>query len=108
MRIAADFGKTYLTVMNAETKMSAKGQVVIPKAIRERLQWNEGASLEVIETANGVLLRAGGKPRERISIEEFRRRHPPRPGPGLSTREMDQAVTAAMSEHFAKEYKIKR
>jgi AbrB family looped-hinge helix DNA binding protein len=72
--------------------MSAKGQVVIPKAIRERLKWSEGASLEVVETGSGVLLRASGKARERISIEEFRRRHPPRPGPRLTLEQMDEAV----------------
>lgn len=78
--------------MNAETKMSAKGQVVIPKAIRERLKWREGASLEVVETGSGVLLRPSGKARERITIEEFRRRHPPRPGPRLTLEQMDEAV----------------
>lgn len=78
--------------MNAETKMSAKGQVVIPKAIRDRLQWKEGASLEVVETASGVLLRANDMARERISIDEFRRRHPPQPGPRLSLEQMDEAV----------------
>jgi AbrB family looped-hinge helix DNA binding protein len=78
--------------MNAETKMSAKGQVVIPKAIRDRLQWKEGASLEVVETGSGVLLRASGTARERISIDEFRRRHPPQAGPHLSLEQMDEAV----------------
>jgi AbrB family looped-hinge helix DNA binding protein len=72
--------------------MSAKGQVVIPKAVRDRLRWKEGASLEVLETGNGVLLRPSGIKRERISIEEFRRRHPPQLGPTLTLKEMDEAV----------------
>jgi AbrB family looped-hinge helix DNA binding protein len=55
--------------MNAQTKVSAKGQVVIPKDVRERLGWPQGSELEVIETSGGVLLR---KPPERkkLSFEE--------------------------------------
>ncbi|HEY0311463.1 MAG TPA: AbrB/MazE/SpoVT family DNA-binding domain-containing protein [Allosphingosinicella sp.] len=43
--------------MNALTKLSAKGQVVIPKATRDRLGLRPGQSLEVVETAGGVLLK---------------------------------------------------
>ena len=51
--------------MNAQTKLSAKGQVVIPKDVRERLGWPQGSELEVVETAEGVLLR---KPRTRDKL----------------------------------------
>lgn len=43
--------------MNAVTRLSAKGQVVIPKATRERLNLRPGQSLEVVETPEGVLLK---------------------------------------------------
>ena len=47
--------------------MSAKGQVVIPKDVRDRLGFHAGEQLDVIETAGGVLL----KPRSRKSGETF-------------------------------------
>jgi AbrB family looped-hinge helix DNA binding protein len=101
-------GKTYLTNMNAQTKMSAKGQVVIPKAVRDRFQWGDGADLEVVERADGVLLRSPAPKRERISIEEFRRRVPPHDGPALTLEEIDAALAQGMAEHFRKEYKLGR
>lgn len=91
--------------MNAHTKLSAKGQVVIPKAVRERLQWREGADLEVIETASGVLLRPSTPKRDRITIDEFRRRHPPRPGPVLTLEQMDEAVMREARRRYEIEHK---
>lgn len=55
--------------MNAQTKLSAKGQVVIPKDVRDRLGWPQGSSLEVIETAGGVLLRQP-QTRKKLTFEE--------------------------------------
>ena len=39
------------------TTVSTKGQVILPKAIREQLRWEAGTRLVVEHTANGVLLR---------------------------------------------------
>jgi AbrB family looped-hinge helix DNA binding protein len=42
--------------MNTQTKVSAKGQVVIPKDVRDRLNWAEGTRLDVVESAGSVTL----------------------------------------------------
>jgi AbrB family looped-hinge helix DNA binding protein len=55
--------------MTAQTRVSAKGQVVIPKEVRMRHQMSAGRVLDVIETADGVLLRARAKP-DGISVGE--------------------------------------
>ena len=55
--------------MNAQTRLSAKGQVVIPKEVRDRLGWPQGSELEVVETGDGVLLRRK-KARMGLSVEE--------------------------------------
>ncbi len=44
--------------MNAQTRVSAKGQVVIPKDVRDRLHWAPGTPLDVIEKAGSVTLTA--------------------------------------------------
>jgi AbrB family looped-hinge helix DNA binding protein len=43
--------------MGAETKMSGKGQVVIPKEVRDALQWSAGTELEVVRRAGTVVLK---------------------------------------------------
>jgi AbrB family looped-hinge helix DNA binding protein len=40
------------------TTVSTKGQAILPKAIRDRLQWVAGTRLVVEQTADGVLLKA--------------------------------------------------
>ena len=55
--------------MTAQTKLSAKGQVVIPKDVRDRLGWPQGSELEVVETAGGVLLRKPHK-HKKLTFEE--------------------------------------
>jgi AbrB family looped-hinge helix DNA binding protein len=40
------------------TKVSSKGQVILPKSIRQRRNWDAGTRLVVEDTAEGVLLKA--------------------------------------------------
>ena len=39
------------------TRLSSKGQLVLPKAIRDADQWSEGTEFVVERVADGVLLR---------------------------------------------------
>ncbi|PKM09388.1 MAG: AbrB family transcriptional regulator [Gammaproteobacteria bacterium HGW-Gammaproteobacteria-4] len=39
------------------TKLSSKGQVIIPKAFRARNHWEAGLELQVIAAGDGVLLK---------------------------------------------------
>lgn len=40
------------------TTVSTKGQVILPKGIRQHRQWEAGTRLTVEDTAEGVLLKA--------------------------------------------------
>lgn len=39
------------------TKLSSKGQVIIPKTLRSRYNWRTGQELSVIDTGDGILLK---------------------------------------------------
>lgn len=39
------------------TTVSTKGQVILPKTIRDQLRWDSGTRLAVVCTADGVLLK---------------------------------------------------
>ncbi|MCX7321263.1 MAG: AbrB/MazE/SpoVT family DNA-binding domain-containing protein [Hyphomicrobiales bacterium] len=43
---------------NLTTLVSTKGQVILPKAIRDQRRWSAGTRLTVEETPDGVLLKA--------------------------------------------------
>ena len=43
---------------SVRTRVSTKGQVILPKAIRDKRSWAAGTELTVEETTEGVLLRS--------------------------------------------------
>ena len=51
------------------TRLSSKGQVIIPKPLRTALHWKPGQELFVIDTGDGVLLKPG-KPFQETSIDD--------------------------------------
>jgi len=97
VRIDVGRGKTYLTTMNAPqkfdalTKVSAKGQIVVPKALREQLGWEHGAKLEIVRNGNSLVLRrpltAGTIPVDEalVQLREIAAKYK---GPPLSTEDL--------------------
>ncbi len=51
------------------TRLSSKGQVIIPKPLRMAHQWEAGQELEVIDMDDGILLRPK-KPFDETSIDD--------------------------------------
>lgn len=88
-------GKTHLTVMNAKTTLSAKGQIVIPKDVRDQLGFTSGQVFDVVPMGGGVLLnpqhKKSGRSFEDIMVGiKARYQHQ---GPPVSIEDMDQAIT---------------
>ena len=84
--------------MNAKTILSAKGQVVIPKDVRDHLGLKPGQQLDVIETAGGVLLRPvfqkSGRTTEEI-LNNLRELASEYKGPPIPVEEIDSAAKEA-------------
>ena len=63
--------------MNATAKLSSKGQIVVPKSIRDENGWTEGMEFEFVKAETGVTLKPV-KPIDRrfppITWEEFEAR----------------------------------
>jgi len=80
--------------MNAITRLSDKGQVVVPKAIRDLKGWAPGLDLEVVDAGDGILLR----PRRRVktltpseTVARFKEIYQHQ-GPPVTLEEMDEAI----------------
>ena len=84
------------------TTVSTKGQVILPKTVRDSRHWPPGTKLVVEERADGVFLRA---------VTE--KRYPPTKiedvfgslkyeGPPTTVEEMDEAVGKAIAEDWVR------
>lgn len=90
------------TNMNMHTKMSEKGQVVVPKAVRDRLGWLPGTDLDVIETEDGVTFRPRST-RKKLTVEQavarFRELYT-HVGPPATLEQMRESAQGEASRNF--------
>ena len=82
------------------TTVSTKGQVILPKAIRQRRHWAPGTRLVVEDTPDGVLLKeapvfAPTRPEDVVGMLAYR-------GPPKTLEEMDAAITAEVKRRRAR------
>jgi AbrB family looped-hinge helix DNA binding protein len=87
--------------MSQSTKMSAKGNIAIPNAIRAVRRWKPGMEFVIQETNDGVLLKPKKEPKREgksltwddvVGIANYK-------GPRKSIREMDQGVMDEARKH---------
>jgi AbrB family looped-hinge helix DNA binding protein len=82
------------------TTVSTKGQVILPKAIRQRRNWAPGTRLVVEDTTDGVLLKvapafAPTRPADVAGMLAYR-------GQPKTLEEMDAAITAEVKRRRAR------
>jgi AbrB family looped-hinge helix DNA binding protein len=85
------------------TRLSTKGQVILPAALREKRGWKPGQVLEVEETPQGLLLKevAPSYFAPQPAGAAYGILH--RPGQrALSIEEMDEAITAEVLARHAR------
>lgn len=78
------------------TRLSTKGQIVIPREVREQLGWEPGLELEVRDEGNSILIRPAGL-LEATTLADLQG-CVQYDGPALSVEDMDAAVAAAARE----------
>ncbi len=80
------------------TKLSSKGQIIIPKAVRDARGWGPGTTFEIEETKDGIMLRPA-KPFPSTHIDSvigcLKWNGPPK-----TIEEMDAAVLAAAKRRW--------
>ncbi len=84
------------------TVVSTKGQVILPKSIRDEKQWGPGARLIVEATAEGVLLREAEPIFAPASFDKVRGRLAGR-GRSLTQKEIDAALRAAAKRRHVRD-----
>jgi AbrB family looped-hinge helix DNA binding protein len=82
------------------TTLSTKGQVILPKAIREQRRWPAGTELTVEDVPDGVLLKAkpafaATRPEDVFGSLRYR-------GPAKSIAEMDAAISTEAKRRYAR------
>jgi AbrB family looped-hinge helix DNA binding protein len=85
------------------TKLSSKGQIVLPKSVREAHGWAAGTEFEVEARAEGVWLRARS-PFPRTDLEEVfgSVRHA---GPARPLGEMDAGIRSVVARRYRRSVK---
>lgn len=85
----------------ATTTVSTKGQVILPKAIRDSKGWGPGARLTVESTRYGVLLRQAERPFAPTRLEDVfgsldaKGRH-------VSEKDFDKAIAEEVRKRHAR------
>jgi AbrB family looped-hinge helix DNA binding protein len=82
------------------TRMSTKGQVILPRAIREQRHWTVGTELVVEDTPDGVLLKAAPafaptRPKDVFGSLPYQ-------GPARSITEMKAGIAAEAKRRHAR------
>ncbi|MBU4527948.1 MAG: AbrB/MazE/SpoVT family DNA-binding domain-containing protein [Hoeflea sp.] len=82
--------------MGARTKMSSKGQVILPKRLRDAHGWTAGTEFEVIDSPTGVELKplaATGTAGQAIAFADFLEMIPKRGSSPVSEELIQAAIT---------------
>ena len=86
-----------------ETTLSSKGQIVIPKELRDARQWQAGMSLTVEEVPQGLLIRPAKQPLFPPTKLEDVMGCLKYDGPALSLAEIDRKMVAAFRKSWLKD-----
>lgn len=87
-----------------ETTLSTKGQVVLPKAVRDRLGWRPGTKVVVEATEDGVTLRRAPPFRPTTIDEVFGSLSKYYDGPPVSVEDMDRGIEEPFRSEWGRQF----
>jgi AbrB family looped-hinge helix DNA binding protein len=99
--VLLDAGRDMALARKATTTVSTKGQIILPKAVRDAKNWGAGKELIVEETKEGVLLRAARPfaPTDPEDVFGALSHH----GKHLSDEDIEKALRAAAKRRHARD-----
>ena len=82
------------------TTLSSKGQVVLPKSVRDTKRWRPGLRLVAVETPDGVLLKTEQPAKARtVTVDELAGILK-RPGPRIPEKNWNQGITRMLRKEW--------
>jgi AbrB family looped-hinge helix DNA binding protein len=91
----------------AKSHMSSKGQVVIPKSLRDSKGIGAGSEVEFVDHPEGVLMRLPEQ-KKKYTLEDLLNVLPPYKGPQITDEMMRERLDEAMRERWARKEKNSR
>ena len=91
--------------MNAVSRLSSKGQLVVPKAVRDQLGWHAADDIEFVLQPDSVTLRAVPRQAAGLSFEEALaklRAISRYVGPRISDEQISEAGQLAAAEQYSR------
>jgi AbrB family looped-hinge helix DNA binding protein len=87
----------------ATAKFSTKGQLVVPKELRDRYDWSAGTAVEFIDEGDGVKIKVPAV-QKRYTIDDLYGILP-YSGPPKTLEDMQRGIDEAMAERWARKSK---
>jgi AbrB family looped-hinge helix DNA binding protein len=92
--------------VKVQAHVSSKGQIVIPKTLRDAKGLGVGSVLEVVDHPEGILLKT--QPKKKYTLDDLLNVLPPYKGPPITDEMMQERMDEAMRERWARKEKNSR
>lgn len=79
-------------MMTNTVKLGEKGQITLPKSVRDAYQWDKGTQFRVIDQGEGCIAIVPIKPAAQMDVPSFKVVHT------ISDEQMDEAIAQGASE----------
>ena len=95
------------TATKIKSQMSSKGQVVIPKSLRDAKGLGAGSEVEFVDPPEGVLMKLSER-KKKYSLEDLLNVLPPYKGPPVTDKMIKDGIDAAMQERWERKERDSR